>query len=173
MKLLGWVRFTWDLTSFHQSVSQLPEHFQIGPATDADEVELRKVFSSSFVLDPFWNPAVHEVTRAIDVWLDQAFRSNLSTCLVLRHGHRIIGASMVSFDPEAQDHLAPGPSVMVEYRNRGFGSLLFERSLQLLHQAGLVRVRGLSRENAPVTKFLYSKFGGVCEPAELAPPIAA
>jgi GNAT superfamily N-acetyltransferase len=150
----------------------LPEHFQVQAATDEDEVELRKVFSSSFVLDPFWNPAVHEVMRAVDVWLDQAFASDLSTCLALRHGQRIIGASVISFDPEAENHLAPGPSVMMEYRNRGFGTVLFERSLQLLREAGLVRASGIARENAPVARFLYPKFGGISAPTELGTPLA-
>jgi hypothetical protein len=173
MKLLGWVRYTWDLTSVTLPVSELPEHFQIGAATDEDEMELRKVFSSSFVLDPFWNPAVHDVMHAVDVWLDHAFASDLSTCLALRHGNRIIGASVVCVDPQAENNLAPGPSVMMEYRNRGFGTLLFERSLHLLREAGLVRASGIARENAPVARFLYPKFGGLSEPAEPAPTLAA
>ncbi|MEP7015522.1 MAG: GNAT family N-acetyltransferase [Verrucomicrobiota bacterium] len=173
MKLLRWIRFTWNLTTLPPLVSELPEHYQIAPATDDDQLGLRKVFSSSFVLDPFWNPAVQEVTRTVDAWLDQALVSDLSTCLVLRHGRRIIGASVLSFDPEAQNHLAPGPSVMMEYRNRGFGTLLFERSLSALREAGLVRAGGIARENAPVARFLYPKFGGVPEPTELAPLLAA
>src|ERR1043165_6419713 len=98
MKLLGWVRYSWDLTGIDLAPAELPEHFQIDQATGQDAAELRKVFSSSFVLDPFWNPAVHEVMKAVDAWLDQAFASELSTCLALRHGQRIIGASVVSFD---------------------------------------------------------------------------
>jgi hypothetical protein len=172
MKLLGWVRYTWDLTSVNPPVLELPEHFQVEAATDEDEAELRKVFSSSFVLDPFWNPAVHEVMRTVDVLLNHAFASDLSTCLALRHGQRIIGASVISFDPAADNHLAPGPSVMMEYRNRGFGTVLFERSLQLLREAGLVRASGIARENAPAARFLYSKFGGVAEPTELGAPLA-
>lgn len=173
MKLLNWVRFTWDLTRLPSLISDLPEHYRIGPATTEDQVELRKVFSSSFVLDPIWNPAVHEVMRTVNAWLDRAFVSDPNTCLVLRHGQRIIGASVLSFDVDAGNHLAPGPSIMMEYRNRGFGTLLFERSLKSLREAGLSRASGIARENAPVARFLYSKFGGIAEPTDLMPRLAA
>lgn len=173
MKLLNWVRFTWDLTNLPSLITDLPQHYQIGAATNEDQVGLRKVFSSSFVLDPIWNPAVHDVMRTVNTWLDHAFVSDLSTCLVLRHGHRIIGASVLSLDPNAENHLAPGPSIMMEYRNRGFGTLLFERSLKSLREAGLVRASGIARENAPVARFLYPKFGGIPEPTNLTPLLAA
>jgi hypothetical protein len=173
MKLLGWVRFKWDLLRLTVATSQLPTHYQIAYATDEDDVGVRKVFSSSFMLDPAWNPAVREIMRTVDSWLDRALVSDLSACLVLRHGQRIIGASVLSFDPEAENHLAPGPSILMEYRNRGFGTRLFERSLNSLREAGLVRACGIARENAPVARFLYPKFGGVAEPANLVPLLAA
>ncbi len=56
MKLLGWVRFWWDLSNLPPPLSQLPQHYQIAYATSEDEIGLRKVFSSSFMLDPVWNP---------------------------------------------------------------------------------------------------------------------
>lgn len=173
MKLLNWVRFTWDLTNLPSLITDLPEHYQIGPANEPDQTELRKVFSSSFVLDPIWNPAVHDVMRTVSTWLDRAFLSDLNGCLVLRHGQRIIGASVLSFDVDAGSHLAPGPSIMMEYRNRGLGTLLFERSLKSLREAGLVRARGIARENAPVARFLYPKFGGIPEPTDSMPRLAA
>lgn len=173
MKLLGWVRFTWDLTKLPPLTSELPEHYLIGPATNDDHLVLRKVFSSSLMLDPVWNPAIGDIMQIVNAWLDQAIGSDLTTCLVLRHGHRIIGASILSLDPEAENHLAPGPSILMEYRNRGLGTCLFDRSLEALREAGLVRARGIARENAPVARFLYPKFGGVIEPADLTPLLAA
>ena len=173
MKLLGWLRFTWDLSKLPPASSTLSEHYQIAAATDDDETELRKVFSSSFVLDPVWNPSVHDVMRTVNGWLDHALDSHLSSCLVIRHGHRAIGASVLSLDPEAENNLAPGPCILMEYRNRGFGTLLFQRSLESLREAGLVRACGIARESTPVARFLYPKFGGVAQPAELAPMVAA
>jgi hypothetical protein len=173
MKLLGWVRFTWDLKKLPPPTAELPEHYHIGPATDDDELALRKVFSSSFMLDPIWNPAIGPVMQIVDAWLDQAIGADLTMCLVLRHGQRIIGASILSFDPGAGNHLAPGPSILMEYRNRGFGTSLFERSLHTLREAGLVRASGIARENAPVARFLYPKFGSIPEPLDLTALLAA
>jgi hypothetical protein len=34
MKLLGWVRFTWELKKLPPLTAELPEHYHIGPATD-------------------------------------------------------------------------------------------------------------------------------------------
>jgi hypothetical protein len=125
------------------------------------------------MLDPIWNPAIGPIMQMVNAWLDQAMEGELTACLVLRHGQRIIGASILSIDPGAENHLAPGPSILMEYRNRGLGTSLFERSLHTLGEAGLVRASGIARENAPVARFLYPKFGAVAEPHDLAALLAA
>ena len=161
MKLLNWVQFEWDLTAFRDLNLTLPEHYQIAPATRDDEKGLRKVFSSAFLLDPSWNPAIAQTMQTIQPWLDVAFGSETRICLALRHGLRIIGASVISTDPAADSHLVPGPCILMEYRNRGFGTALLRSSLKLLVESGVTRAFAITRANAPVTKFLYPKFGGV------------
>jgi hypothetical protein len=173
MKLLDWVQFNWDLTRLPPLDPELPEHYQIAAATRDDETEVRKIISSSFVLDPVWSPAMHDVMRKIDLWLDRAFASETISCLALRHGLRIIGASVISVEADADNHLAPGPCVLMEYRNRGFGTTLLESSLKLLQDAGLARAVGIAREHAPVARFLYPKFGGMLVPADPVPLLAA
>ena len=173
MKLSNWVRFTWDLTRLPQFDAQLPEHYEITPATAEDEKELRRVISSSFVLDPAWNPAMQEVTEMIEPWLDRAFKPETSSCLALRHGTRIIGASVVSHEPDAEINLSPGPCILMEYRSRAFGTRLLEQSLARLRDGGLTRASGIAKENAPVTKFLYTKFNGVASPLDVTPVAAA
>jgi hypothetical protein len=79
MNWSNWIRFRWDLTQLPKFDAALPEHYEIGPATAEDETELRKVISSSFVLDPTWNPATQEVMEAIEPWLVRAFTSPTST----------------------------------------------------------------------------------------------
>src|SRR5947207_8072411 len=111
MKTGNWIRFSWDLTKLPQFDAALPEHYEIGAATAEDETELRKVVSSSFVLDPAWNPATQEVMETIEPWLERAFASPTSTCLPLRHGERIIGAAVISTSLETEIHLSPGPCV--------------------------------------------------------------
>lgn len=173
MNLSNWIRFSWDLTQLPPFQNELPEHYEIGPATAEDEMELRKVISSSFVLDPAWSPAMQEVAERIDLWLDRAFASPASTFLALRHGSRIIGAVVISHEPEAEIHLTPGPCISMEYRNRGFGTRLLEQSLTKLREAGLKEAFGVAKENAPVTKFLYPKFNGTASAHEFTPLVPA
>ena len=173
MKLLNWVRFTWNLTELSPLNSPLPAHYKIAPATSEDEKKLRKVFSSSLLLDPTWNPVIGEVMENIQAQLDHVFASADTPCLALRHGTRIIGASVVSLQFDAENHLWPGPCISMEYRNRGFGTRLLERSLMLLRESGMAHATGIAPRHAPVTKFLYPKFNGVPAPAEFAGLIAA
>ena len=173
MKPINWIKFTWDLTKLSCDDSELPEHYEIALATPDDETEVRKVISSSFVLDPTWNPAMQEVMQTIEGWLSDAFQSEKRAYLVLRHGLRIIGATALSLDSDAENHLAPGPCIIVEYRNRGFGTRLLEHSLKFLRDAGLPTGVGIAKENAPVTRFLYTKFNGVAAPHDFTPLLAA
>ena len=76
MKLINWIHFTWDLTDLPRSEGVLPEHYEIAPATAEDEKELRRVITSSFSLDPDWNPTMHEVMQTIDGWLAGAWESD-------------------------------------------------------------------------------------------------
>ena len=170
MKMLNWVRFTWDLTKLPSSDLLLPRHYQIAPVTPQDERELRKVYSSSFLLDSIWNPVIGGVMQRIQSRLDDLFKSADSTCLALRHGARIIGAAVLSLEGEAEDHLAPGPCVLIEYRNRGCGTLLLAKSLRVLRENGLSRAVGLAPDYVPASKFLYPKFNSVSSPVEFVPP---
>ncbi|PYI92270.1 MAG: hypothetical protein DME97_11100 [Verrucomicrobia bacterium] len=173
MKLSNWIRFTWDLTRLPSFDNTLPEHYEIGPATAEDEKELRKIISSSFVLDPMWSPELQEVTEKIESWLERAFASPACSLLALRHGTRIIGASVISFEAEADMHLIPGPCVSMEYRNRGFGTRLLEQALSRLREAGLREAAGVAKENLPVSKFLYPKFNATSSPYDFTPLVPA
>jgi len=173
MKLSNWIRFTWDLTQLPVFENALPEHYEIGPATADDEMELRKIISSSFVLDPMWSPELQEVTEKIQAWLDRAFSSPECIFLALRHGARIIGASVLSTQPEADMHLIPGPCISMEYRNRGFGTRLLEQALTRLREAGVSQAAGVAKENVPVSKFLYPKFNATSSPYDFTPLVPA
>ncbi|HEY2124999.1 MAG TPA: GNAT family N-acetyltransferase [Chthoniobacterales bacterium] len=166
MKLIKWVQFTWDLGKIPAGAGDLPGHYRISPATADDGMALRKVFSSSFLLDPAWNPAISEVMRTIQLRLDAALPSETQSCLALRHGQRIIGAALLHPDSAAAEHLVIGPSILAEYRNRGFGTLLLRASLIWLREAGLNRAAAMAPDYVPVTKFLYPKFGGILAPVQ-------
>lgn len=173
MKLINWVQFAWDLGALPPSPADLPEHYEITAAAAEDEKELQRVITSAFSLDPEWNPTMHEVMQTIDGWLADAFDSEGKAALVLRHGVRIIGASVLSLDRDGDNHLSPGPCILMEYRNRGFGTLLLEASLRTLRENGFERAIGVAKENSPVTKFLYTKFGGTARPHHSTPLLAA
>lgn len=173
MKLDNWVRFTWDVTKLPPLAATLPEHYEISPAGPEDEKELRRVILSSFTLDPAWNPSIKEVIPTVDSWLDRAFEGTTTTLLALRHGLRIIGAAVVFTSEETDNHFSPGPCVLMEYRNRGFGSCLLIRSLAALRDHGLPEVSAIATANSPATKFLYTKFDSISTPYEFTPLIAA
>lgn len=164
MKLLNWICFTWDLRDLALGDFSLPEHYEIGRAQRDDEKAVRKVISSSFVLDPVWNGDIQEITQAVETWLDGAFEGDKSVCVVLRHGLRIIGAAVAALEPVSENHLAPGPCILMEYRNRGFGTHLLDHSLLTLRNAGCTRAMALAKETTPAAKFLYTKFDGVASP---------
>jgi GNAT superfamily N-acetyltransferase len=173
MKLVNWVRFTWDLTRLPASEVRLPEHYEITAASADDEKELRKVITTSFVLDPAWSATMHDLKQTIEAWLDRAFTGEHAACLALRHGTRIIGGAILSLDGDAENHLAPGPCVLNEYRNRGFGTQLLAHSLAALREAGISHATAIAVDNAPVSKFLYTKFDGEHAPVDFTPLLAA
>jgi len=173
MKLLNWVRFTWDLNLLPATEGNLPAHYKINAASQEHENEVRSVLSRSFLLDPAWNPAIGEIMQTLQSWLDRVFVAEENICLALRHGTRIIGASVLCLEPEAENHLVPGPCILMEYRNRGFGTHLLEASLKRMHKAGLTRATGIARELSPVAKFLYPKYNGMAAPADVKVGLAA
>ena len=173
MKLVHWIRFTWNFEQLPPLGSVLPEHYHFAVATAAEEKELRAVIARSFAQDTAWGDAIHEVDQMIDGWLERAFApEGNGVCLALRHGLRIIGASVLMADPALDDQLTPGPCVLMEYRNRGFGTALLEESLRQLRAAGLTKGSALTKNNAPVAKFLYPKFNGTLAPGDT-PLVAA
>jgi len=89
--------------------------------------------------------------------------------IVLRHGERMIGASLLDTGEEAENHLLTGPCVLHEYQGRGLGSLLFHRSLLHLAGAGLQEIRGFSLGRSKLDRYVYSKFGGISESRSNAP----
>ena len=173
MKFFKWLQFTWDLQTLPALQAKLPAHYQIAPAKEDDEMALRKVFSSSFLLDPAWNSTIGYVMRTIQERLDAALTSAEHTCLTLRHGQRIIGAAVLHPHEGAVEHFSIGPTLLIEYRNRGLGTILLHQSLEWLREAGLNRASAVSIDYAPVTKFLYPKFGAVMSRVDRTIPLAA
>ena len=165
MRLVQWVRFTWELDAVAALDPQLPAHYHFTVAGPPNERDLRAVIARSFAHDTSWGGSIHEVNSMVEAWLESAFDPLAKVVvLALCHGTRIIGTTILVPDPAAEDQLAPGPCVQMEYRNRGLGTALLAEGLRRLQDAGLSRASTIARSNGPVARFLYPKFDGVIIP---------
>jgi ribosomal protein S18 acetylase RimI-like enzyme len=167
MKLVGWVRFTWESKLLPGTSYIITEQYSIRRAAKQEKTQAWQVISSCFLLDTCWNDVVNDLLRRIHHDFDEKFSHREIDCLVITHGNRIIGASVVQPLPEVANHLLSGPCVSNEYRNRGFGALLLKESLLMVAKRGVPKVFGVTRSTSPAAKFVYRKFGGISESYEL------
>lgn len=166
MKLTNWTKFLWDLRNFDAPKSDLPSHYVIRRAARNEEEVVRKAIFSAFSLDSDWSDSLNRIWPTLNEQIGETFNAKEPKCLVLTHGTRIIGASILSTDPEATYQVVSGPCILVEYRNRGLGTVLLAASLTFLREAGLDYAGGITKKNIPAAKFVYHKFGGRGEPYE-------
>ncbi len=173
MKLVRWKRFTWQLDKLPPRERSLPAHFMTRPATREEVRAVNHVVLTAFSLDSTWSDTLNQFRERLEMQLDLAFQRETVPALVVTHGPRIIGASVLNTDPEAESHLVSGPCVLSEYCNRGLGAELLYACLQQLRDAGLTQAAGITKENSTSCKFLYSKFGSVSAPCEYTFTLAA
>ena len=168
MKIFHWSRFCWSADTLgEQTPGKSPVNCVIRPAATRDLDAVLLVIENSFTLDTDWAETYKRFRLSLADLVTRAFEETEASCLVLAHGNRIVGASVYSLDPDAENHLVSGPCILLEYRNRGLGSDTLWRTLQVLRQAGLKKMYGVTRKTVPAAKFVYPKFGGVGEPFDL------
>jgi predicted N-acetyltransferase YhbS len=168
MKIFHWVRYSWSADSLGEPIpGKLPVNCVVRAAERRDLDAVQSVIENSFTLDTDWAESYKRFRAELAEQIEQAFEQTDAGCLVLAHGARIVGVSVYSLDPAAENHLISGPCILLEYRNRGLGSDTLWRTLQALRQAGLKTMFGLTRKTVPASKFVYPKFGGVGEPYDL------
>ena len=172
MKLVRWRRFTWDLTKLPPLDNRLPDHYHLRAASKEEEKTVHRVIFGAFSLDASWSDALKSFHHRLEAQLEAAFAKENVPALVLCHGQRIIAASALTALPEADWHLLSGPCVLMEYRNRGLGSVLLHYSLKQLQNSGLDRACGISKDNVVAGKFIYPKFGATSEAYEFEPALA-
>ena len=122
--------------------------------------QLQEVIEKSFALDPGWNAALHIIDARVKSSIAAAFNSESASWLALQHGARIVGGTLIMTDPDAPAQFVPGPCILMEYRNRGLGTLLLCSALCHLRDIGMTRACARTREGSPAARFLYPKFGG-------------
>jgi hypothetical protein len=173
MKLVRWKRFTWQIKKLPPLEEMLPSHFITRPATREEARAAIHVVMTAFSLDSTWSDTLNLFRDRLEMQLDLAFQRETCPALVITHGPRIIAASVLQTDPEADSNLVSGPCVLTEYCNRGLGSALLHASLKQLAEVGLEQAAWITKENTTTCKFVYPKFGSVSVPCEYATALAA
>lgn len=174
MARVEWLRFRWNLSKPLIVPPVAP--YQVRAALKEEENLCSEVIRTSLVNEPSWSDLLPSLDPLLQEALKAGFRAPEPPCLVLLHGSRVIGVSLLDPDPAARSHLFSGPCVLPEYRNRGLGSLLLGRSLEHLRAIGLPEAAALTRTRSIAARFIYPRFGGVSVPlrkGEPAFPLAA
>jgi predicted N-acetyltransferase YhbS len=171
MKLVRWKRFTWDLAKLPSPAPPLAERYNVRPTFPEDQQGVTHIIISAFTLDSAWGDVCAQVKDWLQANIDAAFEREAAAAIVITHGQRVIAASAVSTDVDADTHLLSGPCVSMEYRNRGLGTALLYHTLLHLKQSGLTHVHGITKANVPAAKFVYPKFASVGEDHEFEPAL--
>ena len=158
MKLVGWLRFTWESNLLPSTSYLLREEYSIRRATKQAKTQAWQVISSCFLLDTCWNDVLTVLLPRIRHEFEEGFGHRDIDCLVITHGNRTIGASLIKPLPDISNHLISGPCISSEYRSRGFGSLLLKESLLMVAKHGEPKIFGITRSTSPAARFVYPEF---------------
>lgn len=166
--MISWICFEWktsELPITEGSIAPILHR----PAEKDEEQTVGKTIFSAFALDAAWSDVGYALKKKIDANVEWAFGSSQPSCVVLLHGSRIIGASVIDLDPHAENNLLTGPCILHEYRNRGLGTCLLRASLAFLHEKDIEVARGITRANSIAARFIYPKFGSTMKPCSIDP----
>jgi len=160
---IKWLRYQWDLEAPEaRGGATLPPYvFRKAEGAEADVA--RNVITSAFSLDSGFEDTAGYFLNGFKKGCEEAFDQDAPSCVVVQHGARVVGVSVVKADPGLENHLITGPILFHEYRNRGIGSILLSHSLDLLRDLGLREARGITQDRSIAARFVYPKFGGRAE----------
>ena len=158
-RMISWMCFEWKTNGLQKSEVS-PEPFVLRVAEKSEQEGIAKAIKSAFSMDSVWGDVARPLAERISTRLEAAFALPEPSCLVLVHGSRVIGTSVLDTSADAENHLSSGPCILHEYRNRGLASALLAASLEFLGKQDIPVVRGLTRGNSITARFIYPKFGG-------------
>lgn len=174
---VSWLRFEWDLNKVPTEGGEALPPFLVRAAKKEERDAVLNVIASAFSMDTGWGDIKAAMIERLRKSALTSFEREIPACIALLHGGRIIGASLLQDEPEAESHLASGPCILHEYRSRGYGTLLLKASLDALHKGGVKKAHAITREKTIAARFVYPKFGGTAAPwtmeLEAAPKLAA
>jgi GNAT superfamily N-acetyltransferase len=161
-----WSRFSWKTDSL--GAPQVPASGAdlIRRATREEGEDVLHVILLSLAMDSGWNDSLQLVEEYAKASVARIFNAEEPLCLVIPKGNRLIAASLLDPTVEALNHLVSGPSVLMEYRNRGIGSRLLHASLSELRERGITSALGVTRDKTIAARYVYPKFGSVAAPVE-------
>lgn len=163
MKQDYWKQYSWNLSQLQITPQPLSGGLLIRQMERADEATVQFLTTRAFTFDDQWTGSYRRIAEALQVRIHEAFRVQSHAGIVIVHGPRIIAASCLSTDSDADNHLFSGPCVLPEYRSRGLGAALLLQSLHTLRQAGLHVARAICKEGTTACKFVYPKYGSVSD----------
>ncbi|MCX6968875.1 MAG: GNAT family N-acetyltransferase [Verrucomicrobia bacterium] len=163
--MISWICFEWKTSGLPKDGVSF-EPFVIRAAEKSEQESVAKSIKSAFSMDSVWGDVSRPLAEKIAAGIEAAFLLPEPSCVVLAHGSRVIGASVLDGSPDATNHLSSGPCILHEYRNRGLASGLLAASLAFLQKKEIAVARGLTRANSITARFIYPKFGGVSHPIE-------
>ena len=152
--MISWICFEWELASLELPVPSVPPLI-LRPAEKGEEETALKVLLTAFAMDTAWGDINRRLEEGMGRYVEEAFDRPDPSCIVALHGQRVIGASLLDANPDAGNHLLSGPMILHEYRNRGVGTGLLAASLIFLREKGVNKVRGVTRANSTVSRFVY------------------
>ncbi|MEI8292667.1 MAG: GNAT family N-acetyltransferase [bacterium] len=170
--MISWICFEWELASVELILPSVPP-LVLRPAQTDEENTVLKVLLDAFAMDTAWGDISRRIEEGMGRYAGRAFEHPEPSCIVALHGQRVVGASLLDADPDAGNHLLSGPMILHEYRNRGVGSGLLAASLVFLRDKGLSKVRGVTRANSTVSRFVYPKFSSLQTPYNQDPLLPA
>ncbi len=163
--MISWICFEWKTGGLPKSEVSF-EPFILRVAEKSEQEGVSRAIKSAFSMDSVWGDVSRPLAEKISLDLEAAFSLPEPSCVVLVHGSRVIGASVLDGNPDAGNHLSSGPCILHEYRNRGLASGLLAASLAFLQKKEISVARGLTRANSITARFIYPKFGGVSHPID-------
>ena len=156
----SWVRFSWQTAS----IGSAPVGDDlIRPATREEGEDVLRVLLLALSMDAAWNDFFIRAEHYLREAVGRIFNAEDPLCLVIPKGKRLLAASLLDPSAEAPFHLVSGPSVLMEYHNRGIGSRLLHASLSELRGRGLDTATGITRDKTITARHVYPKFGGKAE----------
>lgn len=169
MSLSSWIQYFWKLSALSDEPVQVARPVVSRFAEPEEDPVVMDVLSKAVVLDTSLGEGGKMMQKYFQEEAPKVWKGKDKKTIVLLHGERIIGASVILFSESADFQLASGPCVLSEYGSRGLGSFLLQASLQELKAAGFAEASGVCKNHSVLAKYIYPKYGGVAGTSTFVP----